>query len=189
MKCVKCKNKAEIKVQNLEVCSSCFLKIIQKRVRKEIRLKRLIRENDSILVIDDGSAESQVSLYLLKSIVKNMPVSISTRKESYRLGDEIRSENNKIIIPWNADKEDEYFLGCIFDSRKPVYIGHFRLKGKTYIKPLLPVLHREAEIFASIKNFRYRKKEETSAVSEMLDRLEEEYPEIRFSLLKSTREV
>lgn len=189
MKCVKCSKPSKIKVQNLETCESCFLKIIQKRVRKELRINKLIKKNDKILIIDDGSAEAKLSEYLLKEIIKSLPVTITVKKLSYELGNSVKGDYNKIIIPWCADKEDEYFLNCIFENKKIKYNGHYKIKDKTYIKLLLLVLEKEVELFAKIKKFNFNKKKQKTVVSEVLDKLEEEYPEIKFSLLKSTKEI
>ena len=188
MNCVKCGKSGEVKVQNLVACEKCFLKIIEKRVRKEIRLKKLIRKNDKILIINDGTAEFFVSEYLLKNIIKDLPVEITSSKQDYKLGDIVNGDYNKLIIPWNADKEDEYFLENIFSNQKSKYWGHFIIKEKTYIKLLLPVLQAEVEIFAKIKGLKFKTRKKTN-ISNMLDKLEKEYPEVKFSLLKSSQEL
>ena len=188
MKCVKCGKLGKVKVQNLIACENCFLKIIEKRVRKEIRLKKLIRKNDRILIINDSTAEYFVSEYLLENIIKDLPVKITLSKQNYKLGDVISGEYDKIIVPWNADKEDEYFLKNIFENQEAKYTGHYRIKDKTYIKLLLPVLQAEIEIFAKIKGLKFKTRKKTK-ISEMLDKLEKEYPEVKFSLLKSSQEL
>jgi len=188
MKCVKCGKLGKIKVQNLTACESCFLKIIEKRARKEIRLKKLIRKNDNILIINDGSAEYFVSEYLLKKIIKDLPIKITTKKQKYELGDSVSGAYNKIIVPWNADKEDEYFLKSIFENQDLKYRGHYKIKSKLYIKLLLTVLQAEVEIFAKIKGLKIKARKKTN-IGIMLDELEKEYPEMKFSLLKSFQEL
>ena len=84
-------------------------RIIEKRVRKEIRINKLISKNDTILIIDDGSYKFKISQKLLKNIVQDMPVTIEIKKTKYILGDNFDSKWNKIIIPWNLDDENEYF--------------------------------------------------------------------------------
>ncbi len=189
MNCVKCKNQATVKVQNLDACNECFVKIIEKRVRKELRLNKLIKKNDRIFLIDDDSAEFHVSNYLLPRIIKDLPVTITTKKTSFELGKEVKEICDKVIIPWNADKEDEYFLNCVFNNKEMPYLGHYKIKSKTYVKLLRPVLHSEVQTFAKIKKFKYKKQNTRSSISEMIDELETEYPEIKFSLLKSSREI
>ena len=189
MNCVKCKNKATVKVQNLNACEDCFVKIIEKRVRKELRINKLIQKNDKILLIDDGSAEYYISNYLLPRIIKDLPVTITTTKTTFELGKYVKGKYDKVIVPWNTDKEDEYFLNCVFENKEMPYLGHYKIKNKTYVKLSLPVLQSEVETFARIKKFKFKNQNKKSTVSERVDELEKEYPEIKFSLLKSSREI
>ncbi len=188
MKCVKCNAQATIHLENLDVCRGCFQKIIQKRVRKEIRIKKLIEKDDIILLIDDGSAEAKLSIYLLKETI-NLPVKIDVKKKSYMLGEEIKGKYTKIVIPWNADKEGEYLLNCFFEKEKPEYLMHFRIKTKTYLKPLVHVMHKEIAEFCKIKDFKFTEKKYVTAGSDMINKLQKEYPEITFSLVKSAEEL
>lgn len=189
MKCVKCKKQADIKVQNLKVCKKCFLNIIQKRVRKELRVNNLIEKDDHIAVIDDKSAEAQVSKYLLKKILDNLPVSISVLETKYDIGEDIQGDYDKVVIPWNADREGSYFLKGIMGNEQGPYQGHFKKNKKRYIKLLLPVISDEVKIFADIKGFEYKCKEIKDVVDDFIDELEEKYPEMKFSLLKSSKEI
>ncbi len=191
-KCVKCGKPASVVVQNLYACKDCFLKIIEKRVRKEIRVNKLIKKNDKILIIDNSSPEFLVGEYLLKKIIKGLPAEISVKKSPYTIGKEFNGSFNKIIIPWNADMEDEYFLKSIFENKKAAYIGHFSIRGRLYIKPLINVLSREIIEFCKIKGLKangLNKKKQKSPVFDMLEDLESEYPEIKFSLLKNIKEI
>lgn len=186
MKCVKCNKDAEISLPNLNACRKCFEKIIEKRVRKEIRINVLIEKNDKLLFIDDGSAESKVSDYLVKKIIKGLPVSCASKKLKYTLGKKIAGDFSKAVIPWNTDKEGDYLLSGVFENKKIKFLGNFTIGGKTYIKPLLHVLHEEAVLFARGKGFEFS---EEKIAPGMLEELEKEYPEIKFSLMKSAEEI
>ncbi|MBD3310184.1 hypothetical protein GF351_03115, partial [Candidatus Woesearchaeota archaeon] len=72
MRCTRCrKNQAKVHIKHLgDLCSRCFSRVIEKRVRKELRLKELIAKDDRILVVDDKSTEYHVSGHLLKNIIK-----------------------------------------------------------------------------------------------------------------------
>lgn len=185
MKCVKCGKKSQVKVQNLDACKSCFLKILQKRVRKEIRINQLIKKNDKILIIDDGSAESKSAIFILPKILKDLPVNIEIKKKTYNIGEKISENYNKIIIPWNADKEGEYFLSCVFHNKEMLYLGHFEKHNKNYLKIFLPVLEKEVQLYAEINKLDFKKTKRNSVEEEFLDKLEKKYPEIKFSLLRS----
>lgn len=186
MKCIRCKKEADVRLPNLSACTSCFEKIIEKRIRKEIRQNSLIEKNDSILIVDDSSAESAVMIYLIDGILKDLPVKISIRKQKYSIGDEIKGNFSKIIIPWNTDKEGNYLISGVFENKKLKYLGNFRIKTKTYIKPLLHVLHEETAIFAKNRRLEFSDKHEGE---DILDSLEKEYPEIKFSLMKSAERI
>ncbi len=181
MKCVKCGKKAEIALPHIAACSSCFTGIIQKRVRKEIRINRLVRKNDRLLILDDDTSAAKLAAYLLRVILKPVPLSMQVRKRQYAPGDSIKGNFNKIVLAWTQEDEADYFLDSFFADKVPYYIGHFTLDKKKYIKPLLHVSKKEADLYAKIKNFKFTKSEETDIVK-MLDRLNKNHPEIIFNI-------
>lgn len=187
MRCVKCGKAAEEK--SIAACKNCFVKIIEKRVRKEIRINRLFRKGDRVALIDDKSAEAKVSGFMIKSILGNLPMEFSVKKADYHLGKLSGGKSDKVIIPWCADLESEYLLSCVFENKNPEHLGHFMKGGKMYIKLLLPLIRREVEEFARIKGLRYYKKKKKSQAMKMLDTLETEYPDIKFGVLRSSREL
>ncbi len=135
----------------------------------------LIRKNDRILMVDDGSKEFVVGKYLLKNIIKNLPVEITVKKSA-----KTAKEYDKIIIPWSLDDEAEEFLGIVFNKKKK------QKQNKKIIKLLINLSDEEIELFAKIKGFKYRKKPK-SKIKEMLDLLEKRYPGYKFSLLNSIK--
>lgn len=181
MKCRKCKTQAKANFkQTGPLCENHFIEMIEKRVRKELRTKKLIQKNDKILFINNGSKEYFVSNYLLKSIIKNLPVKINAKKSSKL--NLISAKHNKIIIPWSLDDEAEEFLEFIFNKNKPKKLS------KKAIKMLKNVSDEEIELFAKIKRFKY-KKTIKSKIKHMLDKLENKYPGYKFSLLNSIKQM
>ena len=180
MKCIKCGKKPEISLSHIgKLCRPCFLGIIEKRVRKGLRIKKLIRKNDRILVVDNGSKESAVGGYLLKNIIKDLPVKITKIKTSKAITPKTTKRYDKVIIPWSLDDEAEEFLEMLFNKKKKAK------PGKKTIKLLKNVSEEEIELFAKIRKFRFRKAKKTK-IKQMLDNLEQRYPGYKFSLLKST---
>jgi hypothetical protein len=51
-------------------CDSHFLELMEKRVRKNLRVNRLIDVNKEYLLIDDGSSEAKITEYFLNKIFK-----------------------------------------------------------------------------------------------------------------------
>ncbi len=179
MNCIKCTGKAEItSLKHIgPACKGCFLKIIEKRVRKDMRTNQLIKKNDKILILDNESKESVVGRFLLKSIIKDLPVKISISKSK-----KSNAKYNKIIVPWSLDDEAEKFLDTIFSKKKPAK------HSKNEIMLLKNLSEEEIETFAKIKRFKYRKKQR-SKTKKMLDSLEKRYPGYKFSLLNSIKQA
>jgi hypothetical protein len=176
VKCVKCRNKATVSLRTLgSFCNRCFLEVIEKRVRKDMRINEWIKKDDRILLIDDNSKEAKVGEYLLKSIIKGLPVKITKKKS--KLG-----KFDKIIIPWSLDREVEASLAGIF-AKSPK-----NQRSKKEIRLLRNVLDREIEVFAKIKGFRYANKARPK-LQIMADKLEEKYPGCKFSVLNSMKFV
>ena len=94
MKCVKCSKK--VVFPDLRLCKNCFLEVVEKRVRKEFRLKKLIRKHDSLLIMDDGSYDSKNLVYLVKKIIGKMPVSLKIMKGKYIIGKKIKFKGKVI---------------------------------------------------------------------------------------------
>ena len=181
MECIKCRKKAGISLRHIgSVCKSCFLKIVEKRVRKELRTKKLIRKNDRILVVDNGSKEFAVGHYLLKNIIKNLPVKIAKIKTNKAILPKTTKKYDKVIIPWSLDDEAEDFLNALFNSKKQTK------SSKKAIKLLMNISDEEIGLFAKIKKFKYRKRKK-SKIKQMLDMLEKRYPGYKFSLLNSIK--
>jgi hypothetical protein len=189
MKCVKCSAAATIHMANLDACRGCFQKIIQKRVRKVIRIGSLIETKDRVLIIDDRSAEAKLSIYYINEIVKDPSVSVDTKKKGYVLGEKIAGQYDKIVIPWSADMEGEYLLSCFLEKKELTYLSHFKIGKKQYIKPLMHVMHKEAAELCNLLKLKFSEKKKESPASVMIDRLQEEYPETAFGLVKSAQEL
>ncbi|MCM2325368.1 MAG: hypothetical protein NDI94_02805 [Candidatus Woesearchaeota archaeon] len=159
-----------------------IIKNIEKRVRKEVREHGLIEKGDSLLVIDDGSAEAALSLYMINKIFKGMPLEIEVKKMRFSLGKPEKGYA-KVIVPWNCDLENDYFLSCIFDGSKMPYLSHYRLGRQRHMKLLLPLSEEEVEDSASHLKLRFKKKMHDHYFSSIL----KEHPDVRFALLNSSR--
>lgn len=183
MKCIKCCSNAGINLRHLgPLCSRCFAEIIEKRVRKGLRTKKVIRKNDKILVIDDRSMKSAVGKYLLKSIIKGLPVEIDIKKS--KKPDISSAKHTKIIVPWSLEDECEEFLKIVFEKKNPARFP------KKAVKLLKNVSEDEIESFARIKKLKpNKKKKPKSKIREMLDKLEKNYPGYKFSLFKSAERI
>ncbi|MBT4351893.1 hypothetical protein HOD20_05160 [archaeon] len=164
-------------------------RIIEKRVRKEIRINKLISKNDTILIIDDGSYKFKISQKLLKNIVQDMPVTIEIKKTKYILGDNFDSKWNKIIIPWNLDDENEYFLTSVFKNENSKYSGHFKIKNMQFIKLLINISKEESKEYCEENDIKYENEVNSSDISKYIDLMQKKHPETKFCLLKSSHDL
>lgn len=181
MACYKCKKPARISLGHFpgKLCDSCFPKLIEKRVRKVIRTKKLFSKADKVMILDDGSKEVKVIQYLIQSIVPYLKLDISVQKINDRFMASIAKRGYKVILPWNLDNEVEYFFSMLFTKMD------FK-KTKT-IKLLRNVSQEEIEIFASIKKIKGKTtKPYNKEINAMLNNLEKDHPDIKFSILKSS---
>lgn len=183
-KCQKCGRKSSVNLRHIgPMCRCCFLEVIEKRVRKELRTGKLIRKNDRILFIDNGSKEFKVGYALLTSIIKDLPVKISIKKsKSIAASSALSKKYDKIIAPWSLEDEDEQFLDFLFSRKKP------KQMCRNAVKLLMNISEDEISAFAAIKGFKFREKPK-SAVRKILDSLEKRYPGYKFSLLNSIKAV
>jgi hypothetical protein len=178
MVCIKCKKKKKvINVANIRsVCENCFSTIIEKRVRKRIRLNKLFRKGDRILITD------KLSLFLVKNIIKDLPVKLFFKKTDDINNKSIKKfiEKNKIkklVVKWTLDDELYVYLRNIFFGE--------RRKGPKQITVLKGLTDSEAIMFSKINKIQFKPNKKDKEIEGMFDRLEKKYPEIRYSLSKS----
>jgi len=200
MLCQKCNRaKAEIKLPylGLRLCKSCFCRLIEKRVKKEIRSKELINEKEKILLLDNNSKEARISEYILNTAYNNRLNLIKVKVSKFEIGfvnkkvKEIIKKNKikQVIIPWSLDDEIIYFTENLFKRGDFNFLGHFTQDKIFYIKLLRNVLESECLLFAKCRKFKFKNKPEKDrqkkAIKNMLDKIDKKHSETKFSLLKS----
>ncbi|MBW2980918.1 hypothetical protein KY360_05875 [Candidatus Woesearchaeota archaeon] len=170
MRCIKCKRRKHlINLASLKsICRDCFCKIIEKRIRKRIRLNKLFRKGDRILT------EDKLSFYLIKKIIKDLPVKMFLKKPA-------SAKVNKTVIKYTLDDKLSDFLENILFGKKP--------KKPKQISILDVITDNEAVLFAKINNIRFKPNKKHKDIVTLLGRLEKKYPGIRFSLSKSISEL
>ncbi|MBU4284460.1 MAG: hypothetical protein KJ968_05095 [Nanoarchaeota archaeon] len=200
MLCQKCnRTKAEIKLPylGLRLCKACFCRLIEKRVKKEIRSKKLINEKEKILLLDNNSKEAKISEHIIKVAYNNrvdlLKVKINELKIGF-LSKEVKGsiKKNKIkqvIIPWDLDDEIIYFTENLFKKGDFKFLGHFKQNKISYIKLLRNVLDSECLLFAKCRKFKFKdrpeKDKQRKDIKKMLDKIDKKHAETKFSLLKS----
>lgn len=164
MQCYKCKNKATINIPHLRpVCSNCFITIIEKRIRKYIRINKLIKKNDRLIIKDP------LSLYFIKKIIRS-PIKIV-------------KNNGKEVLPWTLDDECNLFLKLFFNKNFDIN----KIKNNN-IKLFKTVTDEELIEFSKIRNIKYKTLNKDRNIGDLLNNLSK-YPEIKFSLLKCINNI
>lgn len=145
---------------------------IEKRVRKDIRLNNPFSKKESVLVIDDSSKESFLTVYLLKKITKGLDLEMDIQKQK-DVNASKTAAYDKIVVPADADDNINQFIERIAS-------GNGAGRGNKKILSILrTVLDKEVSKAAAKLGY------ESNETANMLDMLEARYPGSKFATLKS----
>lgn len=163
--------------------------IIERRIKRNLRKNYLARKNDKILVLDS------LSEFMIKDIIKT-PIKLIKKSRAFFGIKEIDNnvfENKKLnsfikknkiryaILAWTLDHETGFFIKNMSNNKK-------QKKHKNFIKLFKDVLEDELIGFCGFKKIKYKRMKKTKE-KQMLDKLAGKYPEIKFSLLKSSDKI
>jgi len=164
MKCYLCSKSAKIKQQKgRAICDDCFVRLIEKRIRKYTRLNKIFKPEDKILIKGD------LSKYFVESITKDLPVKIFSNKNK---------KSNKIAIDWTADDEANLFL-------EELFLGKKAKVEKRYIRLLRVITDKEAELFSKIKKLKFKRNKKNKDIQKLIDDMEKKDPGAKYRLLKN----
>ena len=142
-----------------------FCNKIEKRIRKDIRINKLFSKGDKIYVKD------KLSKFLIDKIIGTLP------KEFVKSS----KKANKIVVKFTLDDECNDFLEKIMFNKN--------IKKVKGIKLLQTITDKEALLFAKYNNIEFNTNKKNKKIKEILDRLENLYPQTRYSLLKSIKSL
>ncbi len=97
MKCTRCgKNDSviELKYNGERLCRECFNVFFEKRVRRTIRINRLLKADDTVVVGLSGGKDSAVVLHILKKLSERVPESSLT---AVTIDEGIRGYSNEAL--------------------------------------------------------------------------------------------
>lgn len=169
MKCIKCSKSAGTGLKHLgSLCNKCFLRTIEKRIRKDLTVNKVFSPYDKVLLLNDGSVKAELCMYFLKSISKDIPLKIDVKKAKPK------TKYDKIVLSFNLDYVIESFLECLFtkeDYKKDKDV----LLLRTVSDEEILVLKRILKLKGTVKKTRLGKQ---------LDDLESKYPGSKFGLFR-----
>jgi hypothetical protein len=210
--CFRCKSKKiieELDFLTQATCKTCYIEMIEKRIRKFIRINKVFSPNNRICILDDDSIAFFVSKQVILNLSKKMPLKIfyekvqcnSSEKGSIKKSKCINKTNNqkkfrisffskikydKIIIPTCGDDEIDLFIDNLFFGNIVKYLKSllkYSSSKKTFL--LNHLTKKECYYYAKYSGLIKNK----SLTSHYLDSFEKPYPETKHAMLKSIKEL
>jgi hypothetical protein len=191
MVCIKCKRGSEkIEIAHLpgKVCEGCFLRIVEKRVRRDVRAEGWLQVADRIILLDDGTANVAVCRHFIEGLTGHSGIEIVSKriKDVYSaypggINRMVKGQKERVVLPWNAEQESEHLLEGMITKR-----GFVR-DDKRVIKLLRHVSRKEVEVFAKLLRLGSVREQRTAEpkIKEFLDGLEKDSPDLRFALIRA----
>tara|TARA_Y100000310_G_scaffold322716_1_gene382083 strand:- start:5037 stop:5525 length:489 start_codon:yes stop_codon:yes gene_type:complete len=159
--CYVCKGKSTVKHLDREICKSCFIKIIESRIRKQLTKK--FEKNDTIFT------ESNLSKNILKKILKDFPINFVDDK----------NEATHIINTQTAsDIADEFVTKLTSNT--------FDILANNDISLFATVTDEEISQYAKLTNQEFIPKKKIS--SKFFAKLDK-YKEIEYNLSRNVQEL
>lgn len=168
MKCQICSKDSTVLTKAYNYCNGCFLKALQKRVRKHVRVNKLFGAHDEIYVSDLVSKE------LVEGIMKGIPckVNLVAAKD---LPDTMEVVS---LHKWTMDDENNRFL-------KALFYGEDILKLKSIVSVISVLTDEEVLKFAELKDLEFEPAVKDEDISDVIAKMQKRYGETKYSLAKS----
>lgn len=132
--------------QKQNLCENCFSRLIERRIRHNLRNKHIIDENP-IVIIDDNSASFKATRFVLEKISKQMPkLKLFFSKKSRK--------GFKKIICRSLEQENIDFLKKILKEENTERHDN---PNKTFSNPTANIPQKELEKFCDIHDIEYDK--------------------------------
>ncbi len=170
-KCYLCGVTKTFKHLDRFVCNRCFVRLIEKRVKKG--LSRVFSKDEAVLVIGD------LAEYFFDLIMKDFPIRKIKRK---KIPVDV-SKFDRVVIEETMDDVDAEFLSGFFSA------GFKIKKDGKIIKILQSITDEEAVWFAKIKKINFKLSDKNKTIKEFLKKISVKHPEVRFNLLKNVKEM
>ncbi len=178
MKCYKCKKQAQVRYQNGALCASCFLDILYKRAKKELRKECPFTKGEKVIVY--GSLTRR----FLEQAIEDLPLEIhkDTRKFTKNVFNEKFTKYDKIVIPWTANDEAELFYEEIIKKEANFRkIGH----NNKFVKIFKTITDDELIQASKILNINFHPLPKNKEIA----LIRKKYKMADFGLVKSSEEI
>ena len=160
-KCDLCGNLKGFKHLDRFVCNRCFVKLIEKRVKKGL--------SGAFVKGEQVKVAGSLAKYFMDKV--NIPLEF------------VDSGYDKIVLEMTMDDIDAGFLAGFFGKK-------FEWKkDDKVVRILASITDEEAVRFAEIKGINFLVSDKNQAIKDFLEKVSKKHPEIRFNLLKNVKEV
>jgi len=173
MVCSKCKNVAlkNIEYAGKKYCEKHFLELMNKRVRKNLRTRKLIDVKKEYFLLDDNSSELKLTKYFLDEIFKGH-LKFNVGKKN--------SSNLELIAPTNLDEQANIFLDSFLKNKKELL-----KEVNVQIMPLEVLLQKEVELLCIMLKIKFVPRMK----NDILVELENRHPGTKFSVFQSKMNI
>lgn len=169
MECFRCRKKAipDVEYAGNYYCKRHFLELMEKRVRKNLRVNRRIDVKKEYVLVQDDSSEAMLAEYFLKKIFgEHLKFKIAKRP--------LKGMN--IIFPTNLDEQAILFMDNFLAMKKE---KQTKIRKGIFVTDVL--LQKEVELLCEILKIKFIPKIKKDVFAEM----EKKYPGTKFSLFQS----
>ncbi|PLW80517.1 hypothetical protein C0585_02365 [Candidatus Woesearchaeota archaeon] len=153
------------------------IKDIEKKARKEIRLKKLISKNETLLFLKKQDPGSIAVFHMLKNMLKDPSLQFKTIEK-------IRNplKNEKLVLGICLEEEAKDYMKEFTEDKKPKI-------EKNIIKPFIRIKLEEIKKYCDANKLKYElKKDEEYALSNFLEEFQKKHPQTYHSIIK-TKEI
>lgn len=154
-------------------CKQCFMKIFEKRIRRELQKNPWFKKGEKVLILEDNSCKTDIIKQQVVPLIK-------TAKIPVKIGKKIISKGERIISPENLEDFIADFLKKILKNQT--------WKKDEIIRPLRQLTDTEIKQYAELKNLKKNKRKKDPILT-FINKMEKEYPEIKFTLLKTSQQL
>jgi hypothetical protein len=176
MKCATCLNEATTKYPNGDLCNSCFIDMLCKRIQKETKAANPFNANERVLVFG-----KLAKAFLEKAIGLPLQINEATEEYTKKTIDKEFPGYDKIVVPWTANDEAELFYTEMTKMNPNMKnIG----SDRKFVKLFKSITDKELIQAAKILGIEFQKVKR----SPELEKIHAKYPSSIFGLGKSAEE-
>jgi hypothetical protein len=173
--CQKCGKPPASNLKHLgPFCKDCYLGMVERRIRRDLREAKPFPPRSRIHLLTDGALESAVAERLLASILTDIPVTLTTGPKP--------PKDAILLLPFCLEEDAEGFLAdWLLPGSAPGAAA--RPPGFAFLRS---ITRDETAEYARLANIAGELRQPT-AIGKLFEQFAQEHPEIKFGLQRSKR--